>query len=193
MSAVPLPRPASDESVTLARGTVVQADDDGCRVLCEHRSLAARPAASCLLRPRAGDDVLLLLGEPSPVVLAVLVREHDHGSVRLPGGAELQGDPGVLRLRTQRLDMRCGTVELRASELRALFGRLQASGREWIARLERSLLELGDSVRRVRGLDETQAAQQRVRVEGRLHMQCGDASLVARRRVRVDGDQIDLG
>lgn len=194
MRAVALHAPHPQPVPVLARGTVQRERDGLCRVLCEGRVLAARPAASCLLRPRQGDEVLLvLLADQAPLVLAVLLREQDDGRVRLPGGAELQGDAQGLDLRAPRLQLQCERVDLRATQVQARFERLHAAGREWLARLERSLVELGDSVRRVRGLDETRAAQQRVRVDGRMHLQCGDASLVAQHRVRIDGSHIDLG
>lgn len=194
MSAVALHALHPEQGAVLARGMVEREHDGLCRVLCEGRFLAASPAVSCLLRPRQGDEVLLVLSpDQAPLVLAVLLRQQDEGRLRLPGGAELQGDAEGLRVRAPALDLRCERAEFRATQVRALFGRLQAAGHEWLARLERSLVDVGDSMRRVRGMDETRAAQQRVHVQGRMHLRCDDASLVARRRVRIDGSHIDLG
>ncbi len=194
MSTLALHSPDPQPGTALAQGRVERARDGICRVRCGTRRFATRIAASCLLMPRAGDEVLLaMLPERAPVVLAVIARDEDLGTLRLPGGARLLGEASTLRLQAARLDVHCAALGLRALEVRACFGRMQAVGREWLGRLGRSLMDLGDSVRRVRGLDESHAAQQRMRVDGRMQLQCGDAGIAARRRVRIDGEHIDLG
>jgi len=194
MTTLALHSPDPQPGTALAQGRIERAGDGICHVRCGTRRFATRIAASCLLMPRAGDEVLLaMLPERAPVVLAVIARDEDLGVLRLPGGSRLLCEETALRLRAARLRVDCTALELRAADVRACFGRMQAVGREWLGRLGRGLMEFGDSVRRVRGLDETHAEQQRVRVDGRMHIHCGDVGIVARRRVRIDGEGIDLG
>ena len=216
MSAYPWPRPTGASQSPLMQARVDGAQAPGWRVRAAGRSCVAGVAASCLLRPQADDLVLVFAADDGPAyIVAVLERARDEGCLHLPGGAQLLGDAQGLRLRARRLRLHgaqalqlcsarvevharhgrftAGLLELRAGCVHGLFGRLQASSREWIARIGRGFAEFGDSVRRVRGIDQTDAVQQRVRVEQRFHVQCGDASVLARNRARIDAPRIDLG
>lgn len=216
MSVHPLPRATPSCDARLVPARVASVGDDACRLHPGAGIDSAGIAAGCLLRPQAGDTVLLLLCDPGPcLVLCVLERAGGDACVRLPGGSELLGDAQGLRLRAPQVDVlassalrlqapdldmkaaRCrlssSTLELRTGRLSALLGSLHARGRECLTRLGRSVAELGDSVRRVRGMDETHASQQRVRIDERLHIDSRDTSIVARNHVRVDARRIDLG
>lgn len=172
-----------------------------CELLAGGELTHARVAASCLLQPEPGDLVLAWRAQAGPsYVLAVLERPLDAGCVRLPGGAELHAGAGALRLRArcvellaERARVHAVSLQLRADRAFAWLGDVQARGRSWLTRLERSVVELGDSLRRVRGLDESHVEQQRMRVRQRLHIQARDTSIVCERRVRVDARHIDLG
>lgn len=216
MSVHPWPRPRPEPAPRMLIARVDGVDPNGCALDARSPVAHARIAAGCLLQPEAGDSVLLLVPARGPsFVICVLERAARQGRLRLPGGAELHGAADALSLQAPRLELRAGealdlhgprlgvqagscrmsssTLEIRAGRVQALMGSLHARGRECLTRLGRSLAEFGDSVRRVRGIDETHATHQRVRVERRLHIQCRDASIVAHNHVRVDGRQIDLG
>ncbi len=215
MSVHPLPRQRGG-AAQLFTAQVDRVDHDGCRLAPGAPTERACIAAGCLLQPQPGDRVLLLCCDGAPAfVTCVLERAGPCGCLRLPGGSELRSDDGGLRLHAAQLHLladaalsarapdlalqaaRCrlagGSLELRVGRLQALLGTLRLRGRECLARLGRSFSECGDSVRRIRGIDETHAAQQRVHVEHRLHIQCHDTSILAENHVRVDARHIDLG
>lgn len=209
----PVPQP---QAMPLLSARVERVEADSCELEAPAPDRRARIAAGCLLRPEPGDTVLLLVPPSGPCfVLCVLERADDRGCLRLPGGAELRGEPQALSVHAARLrfvgdealslrsagvDVQAGScrmsssvLQLRAGRVQALLGSLHARGREYLTRVGRSLAEFGDSVRRVRGMDEIHVTQQRLRVERRLHIQSRDTSILAQNHVRVDARQIDLG
>ena len=216
MSVHPWPQARPPAAAQWLCACVEQVEAQGCLLDRNAPVRHARVAVGCLLQPEAGDSVLLLVPAHGPCfVLCVLERAAGHGRLRLPGGAELHGEHDGLSVQAGRLDLLAGrklgirgprielqaaacrlsssTLELRAGRVQALLGSLVARGRECLTRLGRGVAEFGDSVRRVRGIDEVHAAQQRVQVEQRLHIRCRDASVVANHHVRIDARHIDLG
>lgn len=182
------------------------------------RARATR-AASCLLLPGPGDQVLLSEDDfGRAYVLAVLERSAEHGDNRLclDGPTRLEVNGGQLSIAAgQGVELSSAAhVSLAATELNVHAARAEIgleetrmAGKSFSASIERirTIARSADSFfhswvqrmtscfRYVRELDETQTAAARQLVEGTLTVQTGNSVHLAEGHVKIDAEQIHLG
>lgn len=184
-------------------------------VVCPAGVLYALAAASCLIVPQVGDRVLLSCQADEHFVLAVLRRaDAAQAQLRLGGDVTLHADslrveaPSGMSLETDAaFSMRAGQASLGARALLLDAHSLQAnaydmaltarhrrdvsvSRRDVAARVES---HHGDSVRRVSGHDEQAVGSSRIVVAREWRVRADRADILARRRVKLDADKVDLG
>ena len=103
---------------SLFRGAVLE-ELGGGRLMVAGESSAreAVPAASCLLAPEVGDEVLCVLDGETVFVLGVLTRIDPgaEGRVRLPGRSSL--DCGELSIGSSKLSVRSAACEIEAARM----------------------------------------------------------------------------
>ena len=186
--------------------------------LAVHRVHRVRRAASCLIEPELGDQVLVCEGvQPeASFILAVLTRaQPEAASLCLPGGV-------VLRTQGRQLAVHADDIELNGREKVGLntvlldIGAVAATARvahvqSWSETIEshavrmtlvaktmtqeigRLIARVRESWRKVDGLDETQVGRMRVHVEGHQQVDAGHVTMNAEGFVRIDGKKINLG
>ncbi|WP_054029616.1 DUF3540 domain-containing protein [Desulfatitalea tepidiphila] len=205
--------------LTLAYATVESRDGDKLVLCTAAGRTRARAAASCLLVPAPGDQVLLSEDNfGRTYVLAVLERPGESvenrlaftGPTRLEvagGDLTLTADTGIGLTSPAHVDM--AAAELRVHAARAEIGldETRLAGRSLSASIEtiRTVARRMDSFvahwvqrmsscfRYIREHDETQAASARQLVEGTLTVQTGNSVHTAEGHVKIDAEQIHLG
>jgi len=205
--------------LTLAYATVESRDGDDLIVCTPTGRKRARTAASCLLAPDQGDQVLLSEDNfGRTYVLAVLERPEGSAENRLSltGPTRLEVTGGDLTLTAENgiglaspAHIGLASAELQVQAARAEMGLEEAhlAGRSLSASIEtiRTVARRMDSFvahwvqrmsscfRYVREHDETQAASARQLVEGTLTVQTGNSVHTAEGHVKIDAEQIHLG
>ncbi len=193
-------------------------DARGLTVETSNGPFDARVAASCLLHPDDGDEVLVAIPPRGSVyVLAVLERDETRPArlrVEASSGLDL-ASAGAVAVRgesvdvTARRELHLASEQLgvHANQGTVVVDRLMASGRELLAQVgavkgvldsldttvQRVHERIGRAVRLVEETDLTRAGDIDQRAEGSLVMRAKDAMVTARRLFRVDGEQIHLG
>lgn len=178
----------------------------------------ARIAASCLLVPEPGDQVLLTADDfGRAYVLAVLERPEDRAENRLEltgatrlevAGGELTlaaqsgiglACPGHIRLASTELTVHAVKADIGLEETRvagkslsAQFERIRTVARSVDSCIAHWVQRLSACFRYVREHDETQAASARQLVEGTLTVQTGNSVHTAEGHIKIDAEQIHL-
>lgn len=211
------PYPAYDPVHLL--GHVLGREPDGrYRVDCDGQPWHARRAASCLLAPQPGDEVLISGPDPDRVYLIAVTTQADpaharlettgdvvlastNGSIALesPQEVSLRGQQAVrvetaaLSLRTQ--DAHCITDRMRyvATEVQATVGTTRLIGKAYEAVLDRLSLISRLSFRTTQDVDQVRAGTLDYQAEQALRLH-GDYTLVTGNElVKVDAKQIHMG
>ncbi|MEC7525292.1 MAG: DUF3540 domain-containing protein [Myxococcota bacterium] len=215
---------AADESIISFAGAVTQElgrvreHEGGLTVETEAGTFSARRAASCLLAPATGDQVLLARPERGVCfVLAVLVRaEPERAAVvevdapamhlRAPR-VEVLAKEGMRLISQEKIALVAQRFALDAREGRVSIQRLALEGREVLARAdvldgvfgaietaaERLTQRLGRSYRFVEDTDSTHAHDVEVRAAQSFVTRAKDAVHHARRLFKADGEQVHIG
>ncbi len=217
MTAITPSHPLMSQGYLPRSAEVLQRDGLTLIVAADGERLAARTAASCLLRPEVGDTVLLAEAAGRHYVLAVLERKAD-GPMRIEaqGGLEVAAVDGALALsgetaveirspgriaatapetclEGQRATWSFAEVTGIARSLTAQLGRMKVVGEAIETVLDRLLLRTKRSYRFVEEGDHVRAGTIDHRAEGNLHLRAENALLHAGTIVKVDGGQIQLG
>jgi len=168
-------------------------------------------AASCLLQPAVGDQVLIGGELPDKMfVLAVLHRPTPAPFChRLGEGVDLRVEsPGKLSVQaTQQVQLHSDEVSLIGRSGRLLLGKLQAVSRDMsfsfgAARVVGDTVEttlsrlsqwLGHSRRNVKGLDQTRSGDIDCRADQTLVLHGKQLLASADKLARLDGDQVHIG
>ena len=211
--ASPLLQPGGAVSGLLT-GLVLDAWDEhaeGCeravRIQSSDCTWKASVAASCLLVPELGDEVLFApLDDGRAFVLAILTRKATEAQLDFPHGVRV-ASPAPVRLQSSQ------TLEITAADTSLATGALQiqaASAEATVAeatlvtrvlrsfgeRLEQTFARLmgrfGSAQRMVSGDDETQAHNVRVCVEESSLTQAGTVTQLARDVVKIDAPQVHI-
>lgn len=203
----------------LAYATVASVDDQDLMVRTPAGQMRARRAASCLLAPAQGDQVLLSEDHfGRTYVLAVLERAEGQTDNRLclNGATRLEVSGGELTITAEQgvglaspAHVSLASAELNVHAARADIGleETHMAGKSFSASIERIrtvarsvdsffhnwVQRLSSCFRYVRELDETQAATARQLVEGTLTVQTGNSVHLAEGHVKIDAEQIHLG
>jgi hypothetical protein len=211
------PQPAYDPVHLLGR--VSGREQDGrYRVECDGRTWHARRAASCLIVPATGDEVLVSGPDPSRVYLIAVIEQADPRHTRLemagdvvmgsadgdvalesPRAVSLRGQDAV-RVETaafslQAQDARCVTDRMRcvATEVQATVGVTRLIGKAYEAVLDRLSTISRLSFRTTQDVEQVRAGTLDYEAEQavRLH---GEYTLVTGQElVKVDAKQIHMG
>ncbi|PTN36722.1 DUF3540 domain-containing protein [Desulfonatronum sp. SC1] len=194
----------------LHHATIHRRRGEAWEVLVGGRTLPARQAASCLLRPETGDLVLLSAGDSGQNhILAVLERATpgDPAHFNLPQDAVLHS-PGRLTLAPEQ-ELNCvtakigvhaaeaeaniGLVELTTRFLRTQAERIATTARQVDATIGELVQRLTRSQRFVQEDEECQCANLRLVVEETAVLQSRETFIQAREQVKVDGETVQLG
>jgi phosphatidate phosphatase APP1 len=185
-------------------------------VLVRDRAIEAERAASCLLEPAPGDQVLLALGEETSFVIAVLARKDAAASaVRLGDGVGLEVRGDALRISAGSIDLQgakavsCSAPELALRADRAgvivksvdVIGHVLESSFHRVRTLARSVEALADdvtammkrSIRIVSDLDQTRARTIDTRAEGTITVHGENTAVTASAVAKIDGAQVHIG
>ncbi len=196
------------EEAFLEPGRVLHADENGLLVDAGRGPERALPAASCLLAPEAGDEVLLTgLPDGRVFVLSVLERAGASRAVlHFPDGLRLEsgGDAsiaaaGELVLSGVEAGIEAGRIAVRAAEVACDAGLLsllaksvRAAGAKVETAFERLVSRLGSSVRLIKEHDETQAGSIRSLATESHVVQAETIVQTAEKSVKIDADQVHL-
>jgi hypothetical protein len=202
-----------------AIGVVEALEEDGAyRVESASSRFRAGRAASCLLLPEVGDEVLAVGSAPTHwFVLAVLRRaERGRQKLALEGDTVLAVSGGRLDIECDRsLNLRSGTtaridsprLSIRARVSRMITGKLSITGARAalsfdaigaVARLVDAVVgristSAKHSSRSVEGLDQVHSGTIDYRAENMLGLHAQHLAATAKNVVKVDGGQIHLG
>ena len=148
----------------------------------------AKRAAGCLLRPRAGDSVLLFLpasgGGEAAYVLNVLERPEDTGELALPATATLAA---------QHLELRAETLSLSGRVLSQAFASVRSLAGHVLERAGRRLGLYGKRIDRVNDVAETTAGRVRVAASETLRLRARNADVRAKNSAILDAEHLKIG
>ncbi|MBB1598111.1 DUF3540 domain-containing protein [Achromobacter sp. UMC46] len=200
-------------------GEVLRCEPDGSfAVACDGRAWSARRAASCLLAPQPGDEVLISGPDPSRVYLiAVTVQaEPAHATletqgelvlrslggnvlVQSAGEVMLQGQ-GAVRVRTPEYAVEadderhaCKRVRMVAEQLHATIGETRLAGRSYEAVLDRMTLMARLSMRSVSEVEQVRAGSIDYQAEQTARLHASYTLVTGADLVKVDAKQIHMG
>lgn len=173
-----------------ATGVVsVRRKDGTLAVKSEGKTVPAAKAAGCLLEPAKGDLVLLVRAEDDRrFVVQVLARGESRAEVNLPDGAVLSagGGGGELEIRAGELSLVGGLLKTAYKRVSAVAGIVEAKAelmRETYRRRYEDVEEVKDS----------RLGRLRCVVEGLLSLRGQTVDARAKKRMRLDGDSVDIG
>ncbi|MCA9630103.1 MAG: DUF3540 domain-containing protein [Myxococcales bacterium] len=200
----------------IARETAATADVGQARISVAgpEGKVIARRALSCLVEPRAGDQVLVASQGLQHYVLAVLERASTQ-PVELAVEQDLvvTSRAGALELRARRVDVEAGETEVRTARFSLTAARAEAftQALSWFgglaelnARKLRTIAEVAESVvdrvsqsfgrvyRKVEDFEQVQAGRIDQRAE-LMNLRGKNAMLTAEQLVKLDADQVHLG
>lgn len=198
-------------------GELVGAVGDGFAVSTESGPFVARRAASCLLEPEPGDQVLVSGRNDSVYIIAVLERAgnaparlvvNGDASLTVYGGSfALSADKELCLKTPAQLALDSAELLVRAEQGTLLIGRLKAIGRELCAsignvKLIGNVLQTfvgklsqfaKNSLRAVEGVDQLRSGSIDYECERTLNLHGREILATADGLVKVDGSQIQLG
>ena len=211
-------RPAIDLPDGLHQAAVLLVEGRACTVEIDGLALPARRAAGCLLAPEPGDLVLLSVAEGGAYVLSVLERAAADrpGTLDHAAGLAIEASAGDVTLRA------AGTVGLIGGETVHLAGRdllmqahtasltaersfvrsqdttLQGDQVSVIAQTiktlaDRSIGSFKSVLRKISGVDHTQASQHSVEATELLSLRGRQSMVTARSDIRIDAERIHIG
>ena len=197
-----------DPQPVLIEGWVETTINDQLRVTTEQGRYAARKAASCLLMPKPGDQVLLSIHSASVYVLAVLEQADPEASqINLPGEASIRAGSNLHLSATQALSCASQTLSVGAEQAEISIERTQFIGHLVALQAERirSVFSSADQIyrrlsqrmveyfRATQEHEETQANSSRKLVEEDLSLQSRNTHIISEENVKVDGELVQLG
>ena len=200
-------------------GEVLHVEADGrYAVACDGRTWQARRAASCLLAPQPGDEVLISGPDPSRVYLIAvtvqavsagtvletqgdLVLRSQGGNVRVEsaGDVTLQGRDAV-HVRTPEYSVDADEerhaakrIRMVAEQLHATIGETRLVGRNYEAVLDRMTLMARVSMRSVSDVDQVRAGSIDFQAEQSARLHASYTLVTGADLVKVDAKQIHMG
>lgn len=203
----------------LEYGVVRAAESGHFVVSAPFGELLAEAAVSCLVRPRAGDNVLVSSDDAGGnFVLAVLARTADGTAteieldgdvaVRVRGGRlDMTADKDLLLASRRKLAMASETLAVHAHKGRISITALSYIGRKFTGRVKRMRVvaqnventfrrltqRLKDAFRFVEDLEEVQSGSTRYVVEDTLTMHSRNAVHMAEEVATINAQQVHLG
>lgn len=199
---------------------IVQETEPGgaCVVRCEGKDWPVQRAASCLLAPAVGDEVLIAGPVPERTFLIAVVRQANPDAARLElegdiclaslnGGISLQSARGLELRCAQDLDMAGESIGLRAQRGQLSIDDLSYLGRQahvavgrtsWVGSLCELAIDRVSQVahsvlRLVRDTEQVRAGRLDYEAEQVARLHGGSSLLTAKHLVKVDADQVHMG
>ncbi len=202
MEAIALRTPQNDLFQT--RGRVLCLSDSEFLVETPEGRLRALRAASCLLAPEPGDDVLLAGDRAGGFfVLAVLVRAGEH-----PGRITAEGDlvvelesgrftvaakDGVNLVSPEAVSISAGRLEAHAGESSFVLGTVKLLSNAVDTVLDRVSQRIKTSLRRVDGLDQVRSGEVDYKAEAMMRLHGENTMMTASKLVKANGKQVHIG
>jgi len=201
----------------LARGQVALLAEDDIHVRIGQQRRACLRAASCMLAPEPGDEVLIALeGERAGWVLAVLQRASDSparlcvgdnaelavsGKLRIMAGEELAlMSPKRLQVSSRAIQLSAKLAEAAVDQVSAVGANLQThfgQVRTLADKMDHVATRLVQRIKRryqfIEDSDQLRAREVDMRANELLSMQGKQTVLTAEQVVKVDGDQVHVG
>jgi hypothetical protein len=219
MHAIRIAIPPEPAPPALELAHVISVEGRGSRVrTASGEELDARIAASCLVQPRAGDQVALLCPAGSDVsyIWAVLERaEEGPLGIAAPGGLTVSAPAGSVVVSAERIELssreRLGItgaeVDVEARGLRVVFRELQAAGtraalgvesirsvgKNLTLMVERTLTRVRRSYRVVEELEQLTGRQLDYKLSGNVSVRAKSSLITAQDLVKLDAKQLHLG
>lgn len=153
--------------------------------------VTATRAAGCLLEPGIGDLLLVAVAEDGRwFILQVLERGDAARPARLlaPEKSVLLAGDGA-----GELSLRAGEVAFEGRTLTSRFDRIVTVARSAETRVERWLLECKRAYERATELRESRLGRLRCLVGGLLSLRGAAVDVTAERKLKLDGDSVDVG
>ncbi|MDR2199230.1 MAG: DUF3540 domain-containing protein [Deltaproteobacteria bacterium] len=186
--------PAEVSLPSFFRGTVISGQDGTCQILGENGPLSARTAASCLLRPEAGDLVLLFADKLGAYILSVLERSP---SSSLSAGSLGEGAPAVINLPADTL-IQGESISLNAERLKLSARDSELESARTTFKGTVGIFRFADLSLQARNLFQTakhffcRSRSMKVRSEEAVDVSASKIKLSAKDDLRLKGDLIDL-
>lgn len=194
-----------------ASGLIANLLPDGSLVVeCQGRGWHCRRAASCLLTPALGDNVLVAAGEHQLWVIAVLERAEPQSVARLSvdGDLEIETPQGALSLnsaqglnlasdeltlRARNGDCRIDTLNYHGGELSAFVGISRLVGKRCES-LWHSVSQISHTLfRKVRQTEHVRAGQLDYQAEDYVRLHARNALITSKDITKLDSEQIHVG
>lgn len=179
-------------------GTVKGRDGATWLVAGEGGLVRAPCARSCLAEPQLGDRVLVTAEGDEAYILAILagpgeVRIAVEGGLTIAAGRQLSLESPQIVTRAEEADFRIARLKVSSLRLEATFEHAKMTVERLHALATDLLAEIGNSVRRVAGLEQVSAGQLDHRAKDTASLHARFTSVTADKDVRIDGDQIHMG
>ena len=193
----PAPVPLSAAAI-LFHGTVKGREAVQYFVADGNGLVRALRAASCLIDPQPGDRVLVSVAQGEAYILAVLngaaeTRIDVAGTLTIASGTGLSLEAPRISTKAEEAEYRFARLSVTSLRLDSTLEIAKLTAERLHTMATDILAEIGNSVRRVAGLDHVSAGQidQRAKDTASLHGRF--TSVTADKDVRIDGDQIHMG
>ncbi|MDR1311297.1 MAG: DUF3540 domain-containing protein [Burkholderiaceae bacterium] len=199
------PAPVRSETV-FSSATVREVTKDACVVEMDAAVYSTMPAASCLLQPQAGDEVLLsALPDGRLFILSILTRSDTPAALCFPFGVSLKADLPIrlesateLSLDAPTSALTTGELTVQAGEIRAMAGScsllaktVKTAGQVLENCFDRFRGHFNSSCRLVSGHDDVQAESSRL-ASHTVQVQADNIHQTASSLVRIDAEQIHI-
>lgn len=192
-------------------GELLRREDDGSyAVACDGRVWTVQRAASCLLEPQPGDEVLISGPDPARIYLIAVTVQADPARATLQaegdlvlrsrsGGVLLEGESAV-RVRAPEYAVEageerhtCGSMRMVAKQLHATVGEVRLVGRSYEAVMDRMTLMARLSQRSVSEMDQVRAGAIDFQAEQSARLHAAYTVVTGGDLVKVDAKQIHMG
>ncbi|MVW78018.1 DUF3540 domain-containing protein [Bordetella sp. 02P26C-1] len=200
-------------------GTVTQRGEAGAYVVeCDGRPWTARRAASCLLTPQLGDQVMISGPDASRVYLIAVVEQAEPAhsaletagdmvlragsgnltleapqALRLNGKEEVTVETPSLRLQAQAADFTANTLTYIGNEVAATVGSTRLVGKVYEAVMDRLSLLSRITFRVAEEVEHVRTGSLDYRADKSARVHGAYTMITADKLVKVDGKQIHMG
>lgn len=200
-------------------GTVTRREEDGSfSVDCDGRAWRARQAASCLLAPQTGDQVLISGPDAARVYLIAVIEQADPGvarletegdmvlrsragsvalestqAVRLAGRGAVSIDTASLKVQTENAHCVAAKMKYLGAEMTATVGTTRLIGKVYEAVMDRLSFLSRVSFRTTEEVEHVRAGSLDYRAEKSARVHASYTMVTGENLVKVDAKQIHMG
>ncbi|WP_254604494.1 DUF3540 domain-containing protein [Achromobacter insolitus] len=192
-------------------GELLHREPDGSyAVACDGRVWTVQRAASCLLEPQPGDEVLISGPDPARIYLIAVTVQADAtrstmqaegdlilrsctGDVLLEGGRAVRVRTPDYAIEAEDERHTCGRIRMVAKQLHATVGEMQLVGRSYEAVLDRLTVMARLSLRSVSEMDQVRAGAIDFQADHTARLHAAYTVVTGGDLVKVDAKQIHMG